>query len=548
MPIPHFNKKYELDSVFLKLTSANFEMRITILILSIFLLGFILLSCSDKPDNLGNNVVFISPEESHNEIIEKAANLAPSKQQLNWQQYEMTAFVCFNINTFTDMEWGDGTEDPKLFNPEMLDVRQWVRTTKESGMKMLIITAKHHDGFCLWPSAYTDHSVKNSPWENGKGDVIKLVAEACKEFGIKLGIYLSPWDRHEQSYGTDAYNAFFKSQLSELLTNYGEIAEVWFDGACGEGPNGKKQVYDWEGYYEVVRKLQPNAVIAVSGPDIRWVGTESGYGRETEWSVVPANNLNQDFTIGDSQKSLTIKPEIEATDNDLGSRQKIFEAKALVWYPSEVDVSIRPGWFYHSSQDDQVKSPEKLLDIYFSSVGRNSLLLLNVPPDKRGLIHENDLQNLKSFRRILDQTFSENLASEAKILPDVYTKIQKSVDLFDQELTTFWTSKKTSREKVLELILPGEIVFDVLLLQENIRMGQRVEKFVFEIMENQSWKTIADGTTIGYKRLLRFEPVKAKQVRLRITESRTNPTLAEFGLYKLPPSLESILSDTSDVN
>ena len=548
MPIPHFNKKYELDSVFLKLTSANFEMRITILILSIFLLGFILLSCSDKPDNLGNNVVFISPEESHNEIIEKAANLAPSKQQLNWQQYEMTAFVCFNINTFTDMEWGDGTEDPQLFNPEMLDVRQWVRTTKESGMKMLIITAKHHDGFCLWPSAYTDHSVKNSPWENGKGDVIKLVAEACKEFGIKLGIYLSPWDRHEQSYGTDAYNTFFKSQLSELLTNYGEIAEVWFDGACGEGPNGKKQVYDWEGYYEVVRKLQPNAVIAVSGPDIRWVGTESGYGRETEWSVVPANNLNQDFTIGDSQKSLTIKPEIEATDKDLGSRQKIFEAKALVWYPSEVDVSIRPGWFYHSSQDDRVKSPEKLLDIYFSSVGRNSLLLLNVPPDKRGLIHENDLQNLKSFRRILDQTFTENLASEAKILPDVYTKIQKSADLFDQELTTFWTSKKTSREKVLELILPGETVFDVLLLQENIRMGQRVEKFVFEIMENQSWKTIAEGTTIGYKRLLRFEPVKAKQVRLRIIVSRTNPTLAEFGLYKLPPSLESILSDDSDLN
>lgn len=548
LPIPHFNKKYELDSVFLKLTSANFYMRFTLLILSIFLLGFILLSCSDQPDNLGNNVIFISPEDSHNEIIEKVANLAPSKQQLNWQQYEMTAFVCFNINTFTDLEWGDGTEDPQLFNPEMLDVRQWVRTIKESGMKMLIITAKHHDGFCLWPSAYTEHTVEYSPWENGKGDVIKLVAEACKEFGIKLGIYLSPWDRHEQSYGTDAYNTFFKNQLSELLTNYGDVAEVWFDGACGEGPNGKKQVYDWDGYYEVVRKLQPNSVIAVSGPDIRWVGTESGYGRETEWSVVPANNLSQDLISGNSQKNLTVKPEIEATEEDLGSREKILKAKSLVWYPSEVDVSIRPGWFYHNSQDDQVKSPEKLLDIYFSSVGRNSLLLLNVPPDKRGLIHENDLQNLKSFRRILDQTFTENLASEAKILPDVYTKIQKSADLFDQELTTFWTSKKTSREKVLDLILPGDKVFDVLLLQENIRMGQRVEKFVFEILENQSWKIIADGTTIGYKRLLRFEPVKAKQVRLRITESRTNPTLAEFGLYKLPPSLGPILSDNSDVN
>ncbi len=491
-------------------------------------------SCTQQTDNIGNNKVFISPDIPPAEIIELAANIAPSYQQLKWQEYEMAAFIHFTINTFTDKEWGDGTEDPEWFNPEMLDARQWVRTVKDAGMKLLIITAKHHDGFCLWPSAYTDHSVKNSLWKNGNGDVIKEVAEACAEYGIKLGVYLSPWDRHEQSYGTDAYNEYFKNQLRELLTKYGEVAEVWFDGANGEGPNGKRQVYDWEGYYELIRELMPDAVIAVSGPDIRWVGTESGYGRDTEWSVVPANNINQDLISGNSQKELTVRPEIKPTEKDLGSREKVLKAKALVWYPSEVDVSIRPGWFYHESQDDLVKSPEKLVDIYFSSVGRNSLLLLNIPPDKRGLIHENDIQTLQSFRNILDQTFTENLALDAKILPDEYTKIGKSADLFDQDLTTFWTSRKTKKEMVIEMVLPEEKNFNVLSLQENIRLGQRVEEFVFEVLEGQEWKPVTKGTTIGYKRLLRFNPVSAKQVRLRILKSRTSPTVAEFGLYKMP--------------
>ena len=495
-------------------------------------------SCGKQTDNVGNNKIYISSEDTPKEIIEKAANLAPSHQQLSWQEYEMAAFVHFTVNTFTNREWGDGMEDPEWFNPAMLDARQWVKTIKDAGMNLLIITAKHHDGFCLWPSAFTDHSVKNSPWKNGNGDVIKEVADACNELGIKFGVYLSPWDRHEQSYGSDSYNEYFKNQLRELLTNYGEIAEVWFDGACGEGPNGKKQIYDWEGYYELIRDIQPNAVIAVSGPDVRWVGTESGYGRETEWSVVPANNFDQDMIGGNSQKLVTVKPDIEPTEEDLGSRDKILNAKALVWYPSEVDVSIRPGWFYHESQDSLVKTPEKLLDIYFSSVGRNSLLLLNIPPDKRGLIHENDVQSLKSFRNVLDQIFGENLAVNAKILPDKNTKIRKSADLFDQEITTFCTSGNTSKEVIIEILLPEEKEFDVLLLQENIRMGQRVEEFSFEVMENQAWKPVTNGTTIGYKRLLRFDPVKAQRLRLRIIKSRTKPTLAEFGLFKLPPNVE----------
>jgi len=270
----------------------------------------------------------------------------PTPQQLAWQESELTMFLHFGINTFTDREWGDGKEDPKLFNPIELDARQWVQVAKDAGFKYMILTAKHHDGFCLWPSEYTEHSVKNSPWRAGKGDVVRELADACQEAGMKMGIYLSPWDRHEQTYGdSPVYNQYFRNQLTELLTNYGEISEVWFDGACGEGPNGRRQEYDWQSYYEVIRKLQPNAVIAICGPDIRWVGNEDGVARETEWSVQDANPV--------------IHKDIEGK----------------VWYPAECDVSIRPGWFWHKSQDDKVKSLEHLLDIYYKSVGRNRTLL-----------------------------------------------------------------------------------------------------------------------------------------------------------------------------
>ena len=325
--------------------------------------------------------------------VDMASRLVPTPQQLAWQQMEFTAFLHFGINTFTGNEWGSGKEDPAIFNPTELDCEQWVRSLKEGGFKMAIITAKHHDGFCLWPTKTTKHSVANSPWKNGKGDVVRELRNACDKYGIKFGVYLSPWDRNAECYGdSPAYNKFFIEQLTELLTNYGEVHEVWFDGANGEGPNGKKQIYDWDAILKTIRRLQPKAVTAIMGDDVRWVGNERGIGRETEWSataLMPHSYAGAD----ESYAKLGIK----GTGKDLGSRALLEKAPTLYWYPSEVDVSIRPGWFYHAEQDNQVKSLAHLTDIYFKSVGYNSVLLLNIPPDRRGLIHENDANRSKEL-------------------------------------------------------------------------------------------------------------------------------------------------------
>ena len=299
------------------------------------------------------NVVIINPTDSPAEIVRKAANVVPSARQFNWQRQELTAFLHYGINTYTGREWGDGKESPAIFNPTDLDADQWIRELKAAGFKCAILTCKHHDGFCLWPSAYTEHSVKNSPWKKGKGDVVREVSDACKKYGMDFGVYLSPWDRNSDLYGTEAYNDFFVKQLTELLTQYGKVSEVWFDGACGEGPNGKKQVYDFVRWYELIRKLQPEAVIAVMGPDVRWVGTETGRGREMEWSVVPKDNLDQDAIAKNSQKEVLTAPVGDMMGQDLGSRKKIEKAKSLIWYPAEIDVSIRPGWFYHEDQDSK---------------------------------------------------------------------------------------------------------------------------------------------------------------------------------------------------
>lgn len=477
------------------------------------------------------NIAVISPTDNNAEIIRKAANIVPSPAQFRWQQLELTAFFHFGINTFTGREWGDGKEDPKLFNPTNLDANQWVRTAKEAGIRQVILTAKHHDGFCLWPTKTTNHSVKSSDWKNGKGDVVKAVAQACKENGVGFGVYLSPWDRNSPVYGTEAYNDLFVAQLTELLTNYGKVDEVWFDGANGEGPNGKKQVYDFERYYQLIRRLQPNAVIAVMGPDVRWVGTETGYGREQEWSVVPANNLNPQAIAKNSQQAVAFKPEGNMMGDDLGSRRKIVGAKGLVWYPAETDVSIRPGWFYHSAEDDKVKTPGKLLDIYFNSVGRNGVLLLNIPPDKNGLIHPNDAKNLKAWKQLRDEIFTNNLAKGATIKS---ANGRNAKHLSDGQYKTYWTTDGADTTATIELDLKSAKTFDVLLLQENILVGQRIEKFLFEYFQNGEWKKAAEGTTVGYKRLLRFDPVTASKVRLCILSSRLNPTLAEIGLYKQP--------------
>lgn len=499
-------------------------MKKTVIMWVILLMGIFSVSAQ-------KNYVEILPSDSKDEIIEKASEVAPSPKQMRWQELELTAFLHFGINTFTNREWGEGTEDPKLFNPSLLDAKQWVKACKAGGMKMVILTAKHHDGFCLWPSNYTEHSVKNSPWKKGKGDVVYELAKACKKYNVKLGIYLSPWDRNHKQYGTEAYNDYFVNQLTELLTQYGEVAEVWFDGANGEGPNGKKQEYDWQRYYATIRKLQPQAVIAVVGPDVRWVGTESGYGRDTEWSVVPTNTQEEDAIAANSQQVAgTFRPKVDAMAKDIGSREQLYKANGLVWYPSEVDVSIRPGWFYHKQQDDKVKSVEKLMDIYYSSVGKNSLLLLNIPPDTRGLIQENDVATLKAWNKVVTKTFKTNLVKGAKVTANDF--IGKEKDLFDGDIKTAWSWSENQNVWELVLDFPKKSTFDRLMLQEQIVNGQRVEKFKMEAKVDGEWKLIAEGTTIGYKRLLRFDEITAKQIRLVISKARKNPQIAEIGLYK----------------
>lgn len=495
----------------------------------LFSMAFSILLHAQKPVEY---YTAISPNDDMQQIIYKAAHLVPAKRQFNWQQYELTAFLHFGINTFTNKEWGDGSEDPKLFNPSQLNAEQWVKVCKDAGFKLVILTAKHHDGFCLWPSKYTEHSVKNSLWKNGKGDVVKEVAAACKKFGLHFGIYLSPWDRNSKLYGTDAYNDYFVNQLTELLTQYGKIDEVWFDGANGEGPNGKKQVYDFERWYQLIRKLQPQAVIAVMGPDVRWVGTETGRGRETEWSVVPLDAQSQENIAGHSQTNVVFKPKGDMRGDDLGSRGKIKNAKALVWYPAETDVSIRPGWFFHEKENDKVKTPDQLNDIYFSSVGRNGVLLLNIPPNKKGWMQTEDSLHLMQWSAMRRETFKKNLASSASIK---LSSGENSRFLVDGRYDSYWTTasaKDTTATIVFSF--PQQQTFDVLLLQENIKIGQRIEKFEAEYWNGKEWVQFADGTTVGYKRLLRFSPVTTDKVRLEILSSRLNPTLSEVGFYKQP--------------
>jgi alpha-L-fucosidase len=504
----------------------------TLLSLSLFAL-----LVSAAPGRQSHNVVLIPPGASASEIVRIAAGVTPSQKQLAWQQMEFTGFVHFGINTFYDQEWGKGNEDPARFNPTNFDARQWAQVFQAAGMKLVILTAKHHDGFCLWPSAYTDHSVKNSPWKNGKGDVVREFTDALREVGLKIGLYLSPWDRHEPTYGdSPVYNEHFRNQLRELLTNYGEIDEVWFDGANGEGPNGKRQVYDWQSYYALIRQLQPNAVIAIMGPDVRWVGTESGYGRETEWSVLP-NLLSKKYVAdeigGRFEPDRAFVPR-DLTAPDLGSRGKLTGAYSLSWYPSETDVSIRPGWFYHASQDTQVKSPSKLVDIYYSSVGRNSVLLLNVPPDTRGRISDSDVKSLLGMRKILDETFEVNIATGAAIRASSEARGHNAQILVGSHNGDYWTTQGEVDTVSIDLWWDTAKTFDRLLLQEEIELGQRIESFRLEAFISNGWQEIARGSTVGYKRLLRFPTVSAAKARLVIEQSRSNPTLSAFGLYRSP--------------
>ncbi len=419
------------------------------------------------------NFVIILPGESKTDIIAAAANVVPSSQQYGWQHTEFTAFVHFGMNTFTDSQLGNGKEDPALFRPTTLDCDQWARTFKEAGMKMAVLTAKHHDGFCLWPSKVTGHSVETSPWNDGKGDVVRDFVNACRKYGLKVGLYCSPWDRCTPTYGTPGYNRFFENELTELLSNYGTIDEVWFDGY--KGPEAKNEEYDWDSFYRLIRKLQPDAVIAVSGPDVRWVGTETGYGRETEWDVLPID-LSA-LTPREIRNDVNPIDEVFLPKNymgeDLGSREKLYDAKGLFWYPAETDVSIRPGWFYTRSQDTAVKSVAELVDIYFNSVGKNSVLLLNVPPDRRGLIADPDRDTLRAFHTVIEQTFSHNVAGNAFVLTSNNQDTVSVTSLFGGP--HFWSGHDAGDTTSIEFVLPQQTTFDVAMLQENILVGQRIE-------------------------------------------------------------------------
>ena len=453
----------------------------------------------------------------------------PSANQMRWQELQYYAFVHLSLNTYTDQSWGFGNEDINLFNPTALDCRQWARICKDAGMKGIIITAKHHCGFCLWPSKYTEYSVKNAPWKNGKGDVVREMEDACKEYGLKLGIYLSPWDRNRADYGKPEYITYFRNQLTELLTNYGPIFEIWFDGANGGsgyygGANetrmiDRKTYYDWANTYKLVRKLQPNIVIWNDGgdrADLRWVGTEGGSVGDTNWSLlnstgdVPYNMLHFGVEDGDA------------------------------WVPAEVNTSIRPEWFYHPREDKKVKGLPQLMETYYNSIGHNGNLLLNFPIMPNGLIHPTDEKNVLDFGKAVKAAFSVNLA---KNKPATATNVRRKSNDFsaghatDDDNNTYWATDDNVKAASLTINLGAPTRVNRFLAQEYIQLGQRVKAFTVEAFVNGQWKEIAKATTIGYKRIVSFPTVKATKIRLNITDAKSSLVISNVGVYYAPQIL-----------
>jgi len=450
----------------------------------------------------------------------------PSERQLQWHDMQYYMFVHFTVNTFTDKEWGYGDEKESVFNPSDLDCDQWAKVASEAGMKGIIITAKHHDGFCLWPSKYTEHSVKNSPWKNGKGDVLRDLSIACNKYGLKMGVYLSPWDRNSAVYGTPDYLVYYRNQLKELLTGYGKIFEVWFDGANGgDGYYGgarevrkidNRTYYDWPNTHAIVRELQPTAVMfSDAGPDVRWVGNERGIGSLTNWCL-----LNRDGMYPGGDFSSILGPGQE---------------DGKYWVPAEVDVSIRPGWFYHPAQDSMVKSPEQLLDIYYSSIGRNCNLILNVPPDRRGLLNEIDVRSLLGFKKLLDEEFKTDLARGMKATSSSSRgRGYGASNVNDGDPETYWATpdSKTTGDLVINLGRKTEV--NRIIMQEYIKLGQRVQGFNVEALIDGKWSSLVDGTTIGYKVIRKFPAVNTDKIRVSITAAKACPVISNIELYRAP--------------
>ncbi len=450
----------------------------------------------------------------------------PSPAQLAWHNMEMNAFVHFTTNTFTNKEWGFGDEPPEVFNPTSFDAGQWVRVFAETGFRGVILTCKHHDGFCLWPSQFTEHSVKSSPWQEGNGDVVKAVAEACRKYGLKFGVYVSPWDRNHKDYGTPAYLHYYRNQLKELFTQYGPLFEMWFDGANGGdgyygGAREKRSIsgssyYDWPATLDMVQKMEPNIIFfSDAGPGVRWVGNERGIAGETNWCAITPDTLYAG------------KPGIQSILNT-GSEQ------GTHWIPAEVDVSIRPGWFYHASEDSLVKSPEQLFEIYLTSVGRGSTLLLNVPPDRRGLIHEKDVASLLGFRKLLNEAFRLDQGKEAIATANTVrgnSSRYRASHLTDGDPSTYWATDDNVISSRVELEWKEERKISYIMLQEYIQLGQRVRKFSIDAWDKTTWKEVAAGTTIGYKRILRVNTLRTNKIRITIADSKACPILHTVSVY-----------------
>ena len=454
----------------------------------------------------------------------------PTGPQLRWHALEFYGFLHFGVNTFTDKEWGYGDEDERIFDPSALDARQWARVARDAGMKGLIITAKHHDGFCLWPSRHTEHSVRRSPWREGKGDVVGELSRACREYGLEFGVYLSPWDRNHAEYGRPAYLEYYRNQLRELLTQYGPTFEVWFDGANGgDGYYGgaretrridNRTYYDWPTTWNLVRSLQPGALMfSDAGPDIRWVGNERGVAFETSWYGLDRSRVYPGHPTYSKDGTAVGRP--EGPD----------------WVPPEVDVSIRPGWFYHPAEDSKVKSLERLLEIYYSSVGRGANLLLNVPPDRRGLIADADAGRLLELRRALDARFAPDLARKASVRASSVrgrTARFRAARVNDGDPATYWATSDEVTTGDLVLTFPAPTRFDHVVLQEFVALGQRVAGWRIDAEPDGRWTTVAEGTTVGYKRIARFPAVTARRLRVSITKSLACPTVAAVEVYLSP--------------
>lgn len=450
----------------------------------------------------------------------------PTEKQLAWHEMELNAFVHFTTNTFTDLEWGYGDESTLVFNPTAFDANQWTTVLSKAGFKGLILTCKHHDGFCLWPSQYTEHTIATSPYKDGKGDIVKEVFEACKKEGIKFGVYLSPWDRNHSKYGNAEYITYYRNQLTEIFNSYGPVFEMWFDGANGgDGYYGgakeirkidKQTYYDWSETIRMVKELDTNTLFfSDAGPDIRWCGNEQGYIQETNWNLISTDTLFAGKT------GITDLLNTGAEDGQN-------------WIPAEVNTSIRPGWFYHASEDDRVKSPEELFKIYMESVGRGSNLLLNFPPDRRGLFHENDVRSIEGFRAILDSVFANNLANNAKAESNTVRGNSDQFDannLIDGNKETYWSTDDDVFSASAEIKLKKPVMISYFLIQEYIKIGQRVKKFKIEALVDNKWTEVTNGTTIGYKRILEIDPVETSSVRLVIEDSKACLAISNFELY-----------------